>query len=132
MIQPGMSATGLRPAATPLHATMLCFLTTDTAIEAGALQIALSQAVANSFNRITVDGDMSTNDTVLVLANGLSGAKIKDAHSRAFAAFQVALNRVCLDLAQMIVRDGEGAVNGQALRKYSAFSGRGDLALIRI
>ncbi|HEY9174685.1 MAG TPA: bifunctional ornithine acetyltransferase/N-acetylglutamate synthase, partial [Verrucomicrobiae bacterium] len=58
MIQPGMSATGQRPAALPLHATMLCFLTTDAAIEAKALQRALHEAVAQSFNRITVDGDM--------------------------------------------------------------------------
>ena len=73
MIQPGMSATGARPAALPLHATMLCFVTTDAAVAPRALQAALREAVANSFNRITVDGDMSTNDTVLVLANGLAG-----------------------------------------------------------
>jgi N-acetylglutamate synthase/N-acetylornithine aminotransferase len=74
MIQPGMSVTGARPATVPrgLHATMLCFLTTDAAIEAKPLQAALDEAIANSFNRITVDGDMSTNDTVLVLANGLA------------------------------------------------------------
>jgi len=73
MIQPGMSATGKRPGAVPLHATMLCFITTDAAVEAKVLQAALREAVAHSFNRITVDGDMSTNDTVLVLANGLAG-----------------------------------------------------------
>ena len=76
MIQPGMSPTGARPATLPhggLHATMLCFITTDAAIDAKVLQAALNEAVANSFNRITVDGDMSTNDTVLVLANGLAG-----------------------------------------------------------
>src|ERR1035441_4494564 len=76
MIQPGMSPTGARPATLPhggLHATMLCFITTDAAIDAKVLQTALNEAVANSFNRITVDGDMSTNDTVLVLANGLAG-----------------------------------------------------------
>src|SRR5450432_2338116 len=74
MIQPGMSVTGARPAALPggLHATMLCFITTDAAIEAKALQLALEEATTNSFNRITVDGDMSTNDTVLVLANGMA------------------------------------------------------------
>ncbi len=70
MIQPGMSASGARPAAAPLHATMLCFLTTDAAVDRPVLQAALHEAVANSFNRITVDGDMSTNDTVLLLANG--------------------------------------------------------------
>ena len=73
MIQPGMSINGRRPAARALHATMLCFITTDAAIQPRALQAALTEAVAASFNRITVDGDMSTNDTVLVLANGAAG-----------------------------------------------------------
>ena len=129
MIQPGMSATGARPAALPhggLHATMLCFITTDAAIKAKILQTALREAVANSFNRITVDGDMSTNDTVLVLANGLAGnsqivgdevtsltssKKVRASSRRllqGFGVFQTALNHVCLELAKMIVRDGEG------------------------
>lgn len=129
MIQPGMSATGARPAALPqgLHATMLCFITTDAAIEAKTLQAALQEAVAHSFNRITVDGDMSTNDTVLVLANGLAGnslivgdevtsltslgKKIRDSSRRLLPdlkTFQAALNHVTLELAKMIVRDGEG------------------------
>ncbi|HEY1663960.1 MAG TPA: bifunctional glutamate N-acetyltransferase/amino-acid acetyltransferase ArgJ [Verrucomicrobiae bacterium] len=111
MIQPGMSATGQRPAALPhggLHATMLCFITTDAAIEAKALQAALQEAVAHSFNRITVDGDMSTNDTVLVLANGLAGnPKLTTRHS-SLVTFHSALSHVCLELAKMIVRDGEG------------------------
>jgi glutamate N-acetyltransferase/amino-acid N-acetyltransferase len=110
MIQPGMSATGVRPAAMPLHATMLGFITTDAAIEAKVLQAALQEAVAQSFNRITVDGDMSTNDTVLVLANGLAGNK-NIQHSTfniQHRTFQAALNHVCLELAKMIVRDGEG------------------------
>jgi glutamate N-acetyltransferase/amino-acid N-acetyltransferase len=108
MIQPGMSATGARPAA--LHATMLCFITTDVAIDAKTLQAALQEAVAQSFNRITVDGDMSTNDTVLVLANGLAGNKnIQHPTSNIqHQMFQSALNHVCLELAKMIVRDGEG------------------------
>jgi glutamate N-acetyltransferase/amino-acid N-acetyltransferase len=118
MIQPGMSPTGSRPASSPLHATMLCFITTDAAVEAKALQIALVDAVANSFNRITVDGDMSTNDTVLVLANGLAGSpgskvqslksKVRDQKSAEFRTFHAALSHVCLELAKMIVRDGEG------------------------
>jgi glutamate N-acetyltransferase/amino-acid N-acetyltransferase len=104
MIQPGMSATGARPAA--LHATMLGFITTDAAVDAKTLQKALDAAVAQSFNRITVDGDMSTNDTVLVLANGLAGnGRLAGA---ALAVFQAALNHVCLELAKKIVRDGEG------------------------
>jgi len=113
MIQPGMSATGARPAALPqggLHATMLGFITTDAAIGQKALQAALQEAVAHSFNRITVDGDMSTNDTVLVLANGLAGNKniqhlTSNIQHRIFCS---ALNHVCLQLAKMIVRDGEG------------------------
>jgi glutamate N-acetyltransferase / amino-acid N-acetyltransferase len=111
MIQPGMSATGARPAALPhggLHATMLGFITTDAAIDKKALQTALNEAVANSFNRITVDGDMSTNDTVLVLANGLAGNKRFGIQNSEFKIFQAALNHVCLELAKKIVRDGEG------------------------
>jgi glutamate N-acetyltransferase / amino-acid N-acetyltransferase len=131
MIQPGMSPTGARPAVLPhggLHATMLCFITTDAAIDARVLQTALHEAVANSFNRITVDGDMSTNDTVLMLANGLAGnpsivgdevtsliskkkGKVRDSSRRLlrdFEIFQAALNHVCLELAKKIVRDGEG------------------------
>jgi len=111
MIQPGMSPTGARPAALPhggLHATMLGFITTDAAVEKNVLQTALTEAVANSFNRITVDGDMSTNDTVLVLANGLAGNKKFGIRNSEFAIFQAALNHVCLELAKKIVRDGEG------------------------
>ena len=117
MIQPGMSANGHRPAAMPLHATMLCFITTDAAVEAKVLQAALGEAVAQSFNRITVDGDMSTNDTVLVMANGMAGnEKLINrkpgldgvSPHRDLKIFQAALNYVSLGLAKMIVRDGEG------------------------
>jgi glutamate N-acetyltransferase / amino-acid N-acetyltransferase len=111
MIQPGMSPTGARPATLPnggLHATMLCFITTDAAIGAKILQTALNEAVANSFNRITVDGDMSTNDTVLLLANGLAGNSEVRSQNAEFKKFQAALNFVCLELAKKIVRDGEG------------------------
>ena len=109
MIQPGMSATGQRPPALPLHATMLCFVTSDVAIKPAPLRAALQEATALSFNRITVDGDMSTNDTVLVFANGLAGnTPIANSSSRDFAVFQDALNYVMLELAKMIVRDGEG------------------------
>jgi glutamate N-acetyltransferase / amino-acid N-acetyltransferase len=111
MIQPGMSLTGQRPAAGRLHATMLSFITTDAAIDPKPLQAALSNAVAHSFNRITVDGDMSTNDTVLVLANGRAGnpkAALRNPKSIGFRLFQDALSTVCLVLAKMIVADGEG------------------------
>jgi glutamate N-acetyltransferase/amino-acid N-acetyltransferase len=111
MIQPGMSPTGARPATLPhggLHATMLGFITTDAAIDAKVLQTALNEAVAHSFNRITVDGDMSTNDTVLVLANGFAGNQRFTIHDSRFTIFQSALDHVCLELAKKIVRDGEG------------------------
>ncbi len=86
----------------PNMATMLCVLTTDAAISAPALRSALRLAVSESFNRITVDGDMSTNDTVLLLANGLSACA---PDPRDFAA---ALGEVTRALARMIVQDGEG------------------------
>jgi glutamate N-acetyltransferase/amino-acid N-acetyltransferase len=109
MIQPGMSFTGKRPAATPLHATMLCFLTTDAEIDGPALKQSLGEAVAQSFNRVTVDGDMSTNDSAIVLANGAAGNKmIRGTRGAAAAAFQEALNFVTLELAKKIARDGEG------------------------
>ncbi|MCX6924778.1 MAG: bifunctional glutamate N-acetyltransferase/amino-acid acetyltransferase ArgJ [Verrucomicrobia bacterium] len=108
MIQPGMSDTGKRPATVPLHATMMCFITTDAVVGPKVLQAALREAVANSFNRITVDGDMSTNDTVLVLANGLAGNHDFGLGTLDFGQFQIALSHVCLELAKMIVRDGEG------------------------
>ena len=127
MIQPGMSATGSRPPARSLHATMLCFVTTDAAIAPRALQSALQEAVALSFNRITVDGDMSTNDTVLVLANGAAGNTRLDSSPRTGASrdlqvFGAALNHICLELAKMIVRDGEGVSRFVTVRVSGAKS----------
>ena len=121
MIQPGMSPTGQRPASMPLHATMLGFLTTDAAVPAKHLQTMLTQAVALSFNRITVDGDMSTNDTVLILANGKAGnSKLSKVDAE---TFQAALNHVCLELAKMIVRDGEGVHRVVTIRVNGARNG---------
>jgi glutamate N-acetyltransferase/amino-acid N-acetyltransferase len=132
MIQPGMSDTGARPAAMPLHATMLCFITTDASIHAVPLQAALREAVATSFNRVTVDGDMSTNDTVLVLANGLAGNRPLTSAARNaqdWATFQAALSRVCLHLALSIVRDGEGVSRMVTVRVSGArTSAEGDAA----
>jgi glutamate N-acetyltransferase/amino-acid N-acetyltransferase len=125
MIQPGMSPSGHRPASLPRHATMLAFLTTDAAIGHHTLQVALEEAVARSFNRITVDGDMSTNDTVLILANGIAQNQVITRNSRAFGAFQAALNHVCLELAKMIVRDGEGVHRVVTIRLSGAKT-RGD------
>jgi glutamate N-acetyltransferase/amino-acid N-acetyltransferase len=92
----------------PNMATMLCVVTTDAKISKGALQNALHNAVERSFNRITVDGDMSTNDTVLALANGAAGGASIKSGSPDHALFADALNEVCTQLAFMIVRDGEG------------------------
>jgi glutamate N-acetyltransferase/amino-acid N-acetyltransferase len=88
----------------PNVATMLAIIATDVDVPGDLLARALRHAAENSFNRIVVDGDMSTNDTVLVLANGASGVVARDE-----AAFSAALTDVCVRLAQAIVRDGEGA-----------------------
>ena len=92
----------------PDLATMLAYVTTDAAIEPSALQRALAAAVGKSFNCISVDGDSSTNDTVLCLANGLAGNRTLRAGSAGLAAFQRLLDEVCLGLAMKIVHDGEG------------------------
>jgi glutamate N-acetyltransferase/amino-acid N-acetyltransferase len=92
----------------PNMATMLSVIVTDAAVEPAALGEMLRKAVDVSFNCISVDGDMSTNDTVLVLANGASGRKL-EAGSSALSAFASAFTSLCTDLAQQIVRDGEGA-----------------------
>ena len=92
----------------PNMATMLCFITTDAAISKKLLQQAIADAVEQSFNRITIDGDMSTNDTVLVLANGAAGNEPLCDGEPEFDRFQNALNHVCCALARMIVEDGEG------------------------
>lgn len=91
----------------PCLATMLAFITTDVAIDKRRLEKALKDAVDNSFNLITVEGDTSTSDMVLALANGK--ACNKGLRARDFKAFQKALNFVCLSLAKMIIKDAEGA-----------------------
>ncbi|MFA5351337.1 MAG: bifunctional glutamate N-acetyltransferase/amino-acid acetyltransferase ArgJ [Candidatus Omnitrophota bacterium] len=92
----------------PDMATMLCFIMTDARITKQALNKSLSAAVDKSFNCISVDGCMSTNDTVLVLANGTAGNNIIS-KGKGLQDFSEALGLVCLDLARMIVRDAEGA-----------------------
>jgi len=94
MIQPGM-------------ATMLSFIITDADVNPEALRLFLQKSVEKTFNRITVDGDMSTNDTVLMLANGLSGVDISVRGG--IGKFSEALENVCKSLSLMIVKDGEGA-----------------------
>jgi len=93
----------------PNMATMLGFIATDAAVSPKMLKKALKYAVDRSFNMITVDGDTSTNDMVVVLANGLSKNPIIDSEAPAYFKFLRALERVCLELAKDIVRDGEGA-----------------------
>jgi glutamate N-acetyltransferase / amino-acid N-acetyltransferase len=91
----------------PNMATMLAFLATDAAVEQAFLQEVLAEAVRQTFNRITVDGDMSTNDTVLILANGASGATVSARAEEASRAFRKAVWKVCDYLADKIVSDGE-------------------------
>jgi glutamate N-acetyltransferase/amino-acid N-acetyltransferase len=94
----------------PNMATMLAFLTTDLAIDSSLLTPALKRATQRSFNRISVDGDTSTNDMALVLANGLAGnVPITSAADERYAEFCDALEHVMIHLAKMIARDGEGA-----------------------
>ncbi len=93
----------------PNMATMLSFITTDAAVETHALQAALKKAVDSSFNRISIDGDQSTNDTVLALANGAASIRPLNETSKEWETFVQALGNVCHELAMMIVHDGEGA-----------------------
>ncbi len=96
----------------PNMATMLSFVVTDAAIEPAVLDVALRDVVSRTFNSITVDGDSSTNDTLLVLANGASGAKkITEASGADYTKFVAALEQVCKTLAIGIVEDGEGATH---------------------
>jgi len=94
------------------HATMLVYILTDALVEPAALDAYLRQAIEVSFNRISVDGDTSTNDTVLLLASGASGAAIEAGH----AEFSAALTQVCTSLARQVVADGEGITHVIELR----------------
>ena len=96
----------------PNMATMLSFVVTDAAVEPAVLDVALRDVVSRTFNSITVDGDSSTNDTLLVLANGASGArKITEASGADYTKFLAVLEDVCKSLAIGIVEDGEGATH---------------------
>lgn len=106
----------------PNMATMLAFLTTDAAVEPGALQNCLREAVTRSFNRITVDGCQSCNDTVLFLANGAAGGAVLDEHSPHWKTFRDAVLEVSLRLSTMIVEDGEGATKLVAVEARGAVS----------
>lgn len=93
----------------PNMATMLCFITTDLQIEAAALQQAVKEAADASFNMVTVDGDTSTNDSMLVLANGQAGNETVQAGGAGYAEFVQALTLVAARLARLMAYDGEGA-----------------------
>ncbi len=93
----------------PDMATMLAFIATDAALNPQALQESLRRAVARSFNRITVDGDTSTNDACILLATGRSAAKVGAVDSDSFEQFAAVVSQLCTELAQALVRDAEGA-----------------------
>lgn len=107
MISPGM-------------ATMLCFILTDLAVEKRTLQMLLKETVDKTYNLITVDGDMSTNDTVLMMANGAAGNTSLTNESRGFNKFSKVLFEVTDELSRMIVRDGEGATKLVSIRVRGA------------
>jgi glutamate N-acetyltransferase/amino-acid N-acetyltransferase len=92
----------------PNMATMLCVVTTDACIDRSALKACVEDAVEHSFNRISVDGDTSTNDTVIVLANGVSDTNLLKSYHPQFGLFKKTLTHVMRKLARMIVEDGEG------------------------
>ncbi|WP_428035546.1 bifunctional glutamate N-acetyltransferase/amino-acid acetyltransferase ArgJ [Amphritea sp.] len=93
----------------PNMATMLAYIATDAKVEPELLQSLLSQAADQSFNRITIDGDTSTNDSCMLIATGASGVEVSEDNAELLAEFSEAVNKVLLELAQAIVRDGEGA-----------------------
>jgi glutamate N-acetyltransferase/amino-acid N-acetyltransferase len=104
----------------PNMATMLCYITTDAAAEPAFLQKLLSAAVDDSFNMVCVDGDMSTNDTVLLFASGVAGNTPLNASSPDAALFEAALRHVTRYLAREIPRDGEGASRFQTVTVRNA------------
>ncbi len=112
-----------------LHATMLVYLFTDIESDGAALQPLLEAAVEESFNRISIDGDTSTNDTVLLLASGESGVALKDRDAREY--FSAGLTEVCASLAKQIVDDGEGITHVVELRIAGAASREDALRVAR-
>jgi glutamate N-acetyltransferase/amino-acid N-acetyltransferase len=108
-----VTVTGMAKGAGMIHpnmATMLAFIATDAAIDAAVLQVLLRECMTRSFNRITVDGDTSTNDACVVLASGVAGnPRITDPGCAAATTLRNSLAEVCVSLAQSVVRDAEGA-----------------------
>jgi len=93
----------------PNMATMLCFITTDTAISSSMLKTALEYAVAQSFNMLSIDGDTSTNDMASIMANGLAGNNLIETEDSDYELFKAALTGLCIKVAREMARDGEGA-----------------------
>ena len=122
MIGPSLSA----PVAGPPHATMLVYLFTDVAADVSELNAALAAAVEPSFNSISIDGDTSTNDTVLLVASGAGGVKL---NQELVPAFDAALGEVCRSLAYQIIADGEGVTHVVTLDIRGAAS-NADAALV--
>ncbi len=107
-----VTVTGIAKGAGMIHpnmATMLGFVATDAGLPAGLAQELLQEAADDSFNSITVDGDTSTNDSYILIATGASGVSIADKAAAGYAALREAVRAVSIELAQAIVRDGEGA-----------------------
>ena len=104
----------------PNMGTMLSFLTTDAEVEPGLLKVLLSESVDKSYNMVTVDGDTSTNDTVILMANGESGFRVDSEGSREAEIFREGLNALTVDLAKKIAMDGEGATKFVTVRVTSA------------
>lgn len=94
---------------TELHATMLCFLSTDASITKSMLADALDEAISDSFNMVSVDGDMSTNDSCFILANGFAGNNRITSKNKDYDKFTQALKFLCKELAKKLAKDGEGA-----------------------
>ena len=115
----------------PNMCTMLAYLTTDCAIDPSLLQQALSDVVQDTFNMITVDGDTSTNDTLLVLANGLAGNRPICERDERYNLFREALFSVCRKLAITMAGDGEGATHLVEMRVYNADTKENARALAR-
>lgn len=113
----------IAPKMTVPHATMLCCITTDCAISNDLLGSMLGEIVDDSFNKVTVDGDMSTNDTVIVMANGASGVEIREGAPEA-EHFKMALTMVAQHLARAIAMDGEGATKFVSVEVRGAATSR--------
>lgn len=112
----------------PCMATMLCYITTDAGLPQGLLRRLLAEAVERTFNRIDIDGDQSTNDTVVLMAGGASGVRIP-ASGPGRELFAAALGEVCRRLAELVVRDGEGATK---LVEIAVTGARSDADALRV